>query len=47
LRALGGIYAEQADAIAAIAAGEVPYDVHDRWLEPVNRLIRAETCGVP
>lgn len=44
LRKLGGVYAEQADAIEAIAAGRVEYDAAGVWLEPVNTLIRAEVA---
>lgn len=42
LRELGGMYAAQADAIEAMAAGRTPYDAEGKWLEPVTTLIKAE-----
>ncbi|MGW2657010.1 ATP-binding protein [Streptomyces sp. NPDC001478] len=42
LRALGGVYAAQADAIEAMAAGRTSYDSEGDWLAPVTVLIKAE-----
>lgn len=42
LRALGGAYAAQADAIEAMAAGRTRYDAEGKWLAPVTALIKAE-----
>ncbi|MFF3489094.1 hypothetical protein ACFYXC_38515 [Streptomyces sp. NPDC002701] len=42
LRALGGPYAAQADAIAAMSQGRTPYDAEGSWLRPVIDLLNAE-----
>ena len=42
LRTLGGVYAEQADAVADLAAGRTPYDAAGTWLRPVSALVAAE-----
>ncbi|RSN14849.1 hypothetical protein DMH25_07905 [Streptomyces sp. WAC 01325] len=42
LRALGGPYAEQADAVEAMSQGRTPYDAEGAWLRPVNELLEAE-----
>jgi hypothetical protein len=42
LRALGGPYAAQADAIEAMSQGRTSYDAEDAWLRPVIELLDAE-----
>ncbi|MEU9291291.1 hypothetical protein AB0D57_43405 [Streptomyces sp. NPDC048275] len=42
LRALGGPYAAQADAIQAMSQGRTPYDAEGSWLRPVIELLNAE-----
>ncbi|MER5698879.1 hypothetical protein ACWDBO_45015 [Streptomyces mirabilis] len=42
LRALGGPYAAQADAIDAMSQGRTPYDGDGLWLRPVIELLEAE-----
>lgn len=42
LRALGGLYAAQADAIDAMWQGRTPYDGDGIWLRPVTALLIAE-----
>ncbi|MCW8101638.1 ATP-binding protein [Streptomyces tauricus] len=42
LRALGGPYAAQADAVEAMSQGRTPYDAEGSWLSPVIALLNAE-----
>ncbi|MFF3786240.1 hypothetical protein [Streptomyces sp. NPDC001933] len=42
LRALGGSYAAEADAIEAMSQGRTPYDTDGRWLQPVINLLLVE-----
>ncbi|WP_331732647.1 hypothetical protein [Streptomyces sp. NBC_00989] len=42
LRALGGPYAAQADAIETMSQGRTPYDAEGSWLRPVIDILNAE-----
>jgi hypothetical protein len=42
LRALGGPYAAQADAIETMSQGRTPYDAEGSWLRPVVDILYAE-----